>query len=62
MILGIYVCISAIILFFTAMLSIDGIAPEEITDFYSWLFYGLLFPLPLLKAFIKFILDIIKWF
>ena len=60
MILGIYACISAIILLFTAMLAIDGIAPKEITDFYSWLFYGLLFPLLLLKAFIKFILDIIK--
>lgn len=60
MLLEIYLCIAAIFLLATAMLAIEGGAPEEITDFYSWLFYGLLFPLPLLKAFIRFMLNIFK--
>jgi hypothetical protein len=60
MILEIYTGIAGFILFATALMAIEGEGPKEITDFYSWLFYGLLFPLPLLKAFIRFMYNIIK--
>jgi hypothetical protein len=59
-ILEIYLLIVFSFLALTALLAYEGLEPKEITCLYTWLFYGLLFPIPLIKGLIKFIINIAK--
>lgn len=60
LILNAYYIIAIIVLVATALQTIVGNEPEEITDFGSWAWYGLLFPLIIIKSLIRFIKAIIK--
>jgi hypothetical protein len=59
-IVQLYILIVFAFLASTALLAYEDLGPEEITCFYTWLFYGLLFPIPLIKGLIKFIINIAK--
>jgi hypothetical protein len=56
--LSIYFIIAFIFLLVTAILWVLGDEPEEITNIYSWLFYGLLFPIIITREFVKFINNV----
>jgi|694.fasta_scaffold137117_1 hypothetical protein len=56
----IYVVIVSVTLFATALLTIDNIQPKEIKNFYSWVFYAVLFPLIWIKELIKFLINLFK--
>ncbi|XAI97335.1 hypothetical protein [Leptolyngbya phage Lbo-JY46] len=59
-ILKAYFLISLIVLFATAAFAIPGDLPEEINNFYDWLFYGIFWILIVIKYFIKFLYKLFK--
>ena len=59
-IIYLYAFISGIVLFTTALASMHAMQPDEIENFYDWLFYGLLWILVVIKYLIKFLWKLIK--
>jgi len=59
-IITIYIAIAGITLFATALFAIDGMQPKEIKGFYSWVFYGVLFPLIWIKELVIFLINLFK--
>ncbi len=51
----IYLGIVGIFLFVTVLMCGDGEQPKEIESIFDWLFYAILWPLIMLREFIKFI-------
>ena len=57
----IYFSIVFLILLTTAVASVEpDMLPDEIENFYDWLFYGLFWIIIVFKYFIKFIVKVIK--
>jgi hypothetical protein len=58
--LDLYTVIVVSTLFVTALCATNGDQPKEIKGFYSWVFYGVLFPLIWIKELIKFLINLFK--
>ena len=56
----VYIGILIITLFITALCTLDDGEPKEIKDFYSFLFYGILWPLIWIRELIKFLINFFK--
>ena len=59
-VIPIYIGILLITLIITSLQAIVDDNPEEIKDFYSWLFYGLLWPLIWIRELLKFLINFFK--
>ncbi len=59
-ILEIYLGITLGMLFITAIAALNGEIPDEINNFYDWLFYGIFWILIVIKYLIKFFIKLLK--
>jgi hypothetical protein len=56
----VYFSICAIVLLSTVLLMINDDIPDEIDNFYDWLFYGIFWIFIVIKYLIKFIFKLFK--